>query len=183
MCNCEKLLRAFIEAQGYEVEERYDIYVSGVYIKTQDVKEQEVKGNQFAIINKPNYKVTKKVKDNPVGFLFDHDGKGIVTELTNRSEWVIHNYTGDGTSSIPTCEGMRFTVNGNTRGFEDTTFHPGDNKNDATDFCLDHESLKVVARNNSARCADAMFPERNKAWQDEYERMWRREFAEMIGDL
>lgn len=63
MTNEMKLLLAFIEASGYEVEEEYKVYVSGVYIRTQDHEEEHKPGNQFPVRNEVDYKVTKKEFD------------------------------------------------------------------------------------------------------------------------
>ena len=64
MNNTHALLLAFIEASGYEVEEEYKVYVSGVYIRTQSHEEGHKPGNQFPVHNEVDYKVTKKTGDN-----------------------------------------------------------------------------------------------------------------------
>ncbi len=61
--NCEKLLRAFIEAQGYEVEVIEDI--KRMYRRDDVIGNGELKENAIpeTIIKTTDYKVTKKITD------------------------------------------------------------------------------------------------------------------------
>ena len=72
MDNTEKLLRAFIEASGYEIEEIF---------KNPQVENMipEMGGPSCWKLLPDDYKVTKNSKGHPVGFLANHDGLGNVT--------------------------------------------------------------------------------------------------------
>ena len=74
----DKLLRAFIEASGFDIKEQFRVYVSGVYIRTQDHKEEGQSDNQFSVRNEIDYKVTKRpVKDDGLITCNGCDGSGI----------------------------------------------------------------------------------------------------------
>lgn len=84
VCMNDKLLMAFIKAQGYDVEEEYKIYVSGVYIRTQKEKEDDKPHNQFPVASVVDYKVTKKKHFVPL--LVDSEAWGCIVEYLSNHE-------------------------------------------------------------------------------------------------
>lgn len=95
MNDTHKLLLAFIEASGFDVEEEYKVYISGVYIRTQKHKYPKDINNMFPVHNETDYKVTKKEAEAMVTLPVQSEAWGCVVEFVSKHAEIIQSSSGD----------------------------------------------------------------------------------------